>query len=247
MIIFDIFLVGAAVVAWPDGAWKPGNEYQYLVRTRTLLNLETLPVQFSGILAKSILNIQVQSPEKLLAQISKPQYARVHRVLNEGWETEIPDQALDFHALPLSGNVFEIKLKHGVIHDILVDKSVATWELNLLKGLMTHLLLDAQGVNVKRTQSTQVPENDQPFAMFKAMEDSVSGKCEVLYDITPLAVQNLPISVPMPDLSDRDQLINIIKTKNHSRCEQRPGYHFGLTKRNDNQESIGFDNKFISV
>ncbi|XP_025073621.1 vitellogenin-2-like [Pogonomyrmex barbatus] len=222
-------LIIGAVVADHQNGWETENEYHFRVQSRTLTALNKLAQQFSGILINGALIVQVKSPDTLQAIISKTQYAPVHQVLSEGWDSEITD--LEFRELSLSGKSFEIKLKHGVIRDVLVDRDVPTWEVNLLKSIVSQLQIDTQGENVIASRGTQVPDENQPFGSFRAMEDSVGGKCEVLYDITPLrddVIFKQPELMPLPNLRGDGYHFDIIKTKNYTRCEQRMAYHFDI-------------------
>ena len=142
------------------------------------------PISTTGILMKALLTIQVKDPQMLTAKVSQSQYARVLKSLPEGWDTEISDQMLELRDMPLSGKPFNIKLKHGVIRDIIVDRTIPTWEVNILKSIISQLQVDSLGENAIRTSETQIPTDEYPYGMFRAMEDSVGGKCEVLYDIT---------------------------------------------------------------
>lgn len=221
-------------VATHDHAWQTGHEYQYLVRSRTLAGLDNMKEQYTGLQLKGLLTLQVRSPEKLLARFSNPQYARIHKELLDGPETEIPDQMLEYREMPMLEKPFEVRLKHGVIRDLMIDPEVPTWQLNIFKGILSSLQVDTQGENAIRSKSTQIPQDDTSSVMFKAMEDSVGGKCEVLYEISPL-YDNLLLErldkVPFPQLSgeeSRQRYYDIKKTKNYEKCQQRQFYHYGL-------------------
>lgn len=113
------------------------NEYHFLMQNRTLTVLDKLAQQFSGIFMNGIVIIQIKSPDILLAKVTKTQYAPVYKALPKGWESEISD--LKYHELSMSEKSFEIKLKQGVIREILIDQDVPTWEMNLLKSIVNQL------------------------------------------------------------------------------------------------------------
>ncbi|XP_071647177.1 vitellogenin-2-like [Temnothorax longispinosus] len=228
-----LLLVGLAV-ATPDHdhAWEKGHEYQYLVQSRTLAGLDKLNEQYTGVQIKGLLTIQVKTPEILQAKLSNPQYSHIHNTLPNGPGTEISDQNLEYQPLPMSGKPFEIRLKHGVIRNLLVDRSIPTWELNILDSLVSQLQVDTQGENAIKSKSIQIPQNEHSHAMFSAMEDSVSGKCEVLYEITPVLnnsyPQERPDRVPFPELrGEYGQHFIVNKVKNYERCQQRKIYQNG--------------------
>jgi len=212
-----------------DHAWEANSEYQYLVRARTLTTMNRLNDQFTGILMKGLLTIQVKSPHSLQASLSKTQFARLHSVLPRGKDTEFPDHQLEYQELSLSGKPFEIHVKHGVIRNLLVEQGVPIWEVNILKSIVSQLQVDTQGENAKLRSGYQIPSDEEPFGMYKVMEDSVGGKCEVLYDIMPLLSSNINSGlIPLPYLDEQTQYLEIIKTKNYSRCTQESDFHFGV-------------------
>ncbi|XP_011879089.1 PREDICTED: uncharacterized protein LOC105568228 [Vollenhovia emeryi] len=222
-------LIIGSVIADHNNAWETGNEYHFIIRSRTLTVLDKLAGQFSGIFINGDVTVQVKSSDTLRAVVSNTQYAPVHKVLPEGWESEITD--LEYQELSLSGKPFEIKLQNGVIRDVLIDQIVPTWEVNLLKSIVSQMHIDTQGENRMVFRDTQLADNSQPYGTFKIMEDSVGGKCEVLYNITPLpetVLSDKPELVPLPNLRKDGHHIDIIKTKNYSRCEQRMAYHSGI-------------------
>nr|XP_012221881.1 PREDICTED: vitellogenin-1-like [Linepithema humile] len=180
-----------------------------------------------------MLTIQARSADKLQAMLTTPQFARIHMQLPEGFDSQIPDQQLYYQELPLSGKPFEIVIKQGIIRDLLVDKNVPTWELNLLKGIVSQLQIVVQGENALNDHNTQQPRDGQYFISYKVIEDTVGGECEVLYDISPLSADNLynsPELAPlMNDNHNKDKfLIDIRKTKNYNNCKQQRSYYFGL-------------------
>lgn len=215
-----------------EHGWKVGEEYQYLVRSRTLTGLKTLSDQYVGVLMQATLKIQCNSPDTLRAQLLKPHYAQIHKKLPDGWDSRISDQMLEHKHMPLSNEPFVIKFKHGVVRDLIVSKNVPTWEVNIIKSIISQFQADTQGENLKGSKNTQIPEDDNPFASFRVMEDCVSGKCEVLYDIVPLTevvLQHHPHILPKPELRGNGEHIYITKTRNYDKCEQRMDYHFGIS------------------
>jgi len=200
-----------------------------------LSTLDQLNDQSSGILIRAVLTIQATSSDKLQAVLTSPQFARIHTQLPEGYDTHFSDQQLEYQELPLSGKPFEIVMKHGVVRDLLVEKSMSTYELNIVKAVVSLLQVDTQGENALYDHSTQEPRDGQYYASYKTMEDTVGGKCEVLYDISPLSMEdcyNSPQLAPllhnMHSYEDK-QLIDIRKTKNYRNCKQQRGYHYGFS------------------
>lgn len=206
--------------------------------------------QYTGILIEARLTVQPNGKDTLRAKISNPRYSQIHTRLENGWDSEIPQSQMNLQTLPFTGAPFEIKTKNGVIRDLIVDKDVPTWEVNIIKSIVSQLQVDTQGENAKKGKHDQLPEGKQPYAMFKAMEDSVGGKCEVLYDVSPLperVLQNSPELVPMPELREDGDMISLVKTKNYSNCEQRVSYHYGLNGRNKFEPGSNDNGRYLSV
>ncbi|KAL0112919.1 hypothetical protein PUN28_012281 [Cardiocondyla obscurior] len=234
-----LLLVGVAVASHDHG-WETQTEYRYVVRSRTLAGLDGLKQQYTGLQLKGVLTIQVKSPDTLLAKLSDTQYARIHKTLSDGPETKIPEQMLDYQPLSMSGKPFEIKLRHGVIRDLKVDRDVPMWELNVIKGFASQLQIDTQGENIIYRKSAQIPEDENSSLMYRAMEDSVGGLCEVMYEISPMTEDS------REDMHQRISLPQshnwkVKKTKNYERCQQRQIYHHNVndpTKKSNKQDEI---------
>lgn len=206
-------------------------EYEYKVQGRTFTALPDIANQYAGIAMKAKLIVRPEGDEVLMAKIANAQYAQVHANLPEGWKSDIPERHLQYKQLQLSEKPFQILLKNGVVRDVIVDRDVHNWEANIIKAIVSQVQLDTQGENVIKAHLNQLPEGDDNSAVFKTMEDTVTGTYETLYDITPLpeyVLQSQPELVPMPELKKNGEVIEIIKTKNFSRSEENLGYYYGL-------------------
>lgn len=206
--------------------------------------------QYAGVLMKGTLRVQPKNSDTLLAKLTKTQYAQIHTKLPGGWDSDIPDNQMRLEEFPMTGKPFEIKLKHGVVRDLVVDKDVPTWEVNVLKSIASQLQVDTQGENRKKSKHNHGPEGEQPYATFKTMEDSVGGKCEVLYDIAPLPEKiylgNRDL-VPKPDLKGDQDFIEIVKTKNYTKCDQRMSFHYGIVGNIHSEPGRHDNGHFLSV
>lgn len=230
--------------------WMLGNEYTYLVRSRTMANLGELSDQQVGLLMKGWLTIQAKDSQTLAAKLWKGEYARIHSSLPTGWDSEISDQMLELRDLPMSGKPFEIKLKDGLITDMIVDRNTPTWELNILKSIVSQLQVDTKGEDALKTNDWQIPTEELPYGNFRKMEDSVGGKCEVRYDVMPLSehlIRENPELAPLPKLRNDGRLMEILKTKNFDNCDQRMSYHFGITGNSLWEAGSNENGKFFSV
>ncbi|XP_065165027.1 vitellogenin-like [Atheta coriaria] len=222
-------LIGFAAAS--QNGWQSNMEYEYKVQGRTFTALPDIANQYAGIAMKAKLIVRPEGDEVLMAKIANAQYAQVHANLPEGWKSDIPERHLQYKQLQLSEKPFQILLKNGVVRDVIVDRDVHNWEANIIKAIVSQVQLDTQGENVIKAHLNQLPEGDDNSAVFKTMEDTVTGTYETLYDITPLpeyVLQSQPELVPMPELKKNGEVIEIIKTKNFSRSEENLGYYYGL-------------------
>nr|CAD7195680.1 unnamed protein product [Timema douglasi] len=213
-------------------AWKSNKEYKYSVTGRTLTALHQVSNQYAGILIKASLSLRLKSPNSLIAKISKPQYASIHTKL-PGWSAPIPDRETHWNQLPLSEKPWEIKLKDGLIDGMTVSKTVPIWEVNILKGIASQLQVNTQGKHLTSRTWNQKPSQSSgaPNEVYRVMEDTVTGECEVLYDVSPLpayVLQSQPELAPLWHLGDKEQVIDVVKSQNFSKCDKRLDFQFGI-------------------
>ena len=215
-----------------------------------MTNLGELSDQQVGLLMKGLLTVQAKDRQTLAAKFWKGEYARIQSSWPDGWDTEISDQMLELRDLPISGKPFEIKLKDGLITDMIVDRNTPTWEVNILKSIVSQLQVDTSGEDALSTNDRQIPTEELPYGNFRKMEDSVGGKCEVRYDVMPMSehlIREKPQLAPMPTLWNKGTLIEILKTKNFDNCDQRINYQFGITGNSFWEAGSNRNGKFFSV
>ncbi|XP_071439237.1 vitellogenin-1-like [Hetaerina americana] len=229
-----IFLVVGLSTA--ENAWKPGYEYKYQIKGRTLAALHQVADKYVGVMSRATLTLQPQSSSAVVARISDAQYSPVQASLPGGWASRIPEKELNYRSLPLSSKPFQIKFKNGVVDGLVVSKDLSNPEVNLIKSVVSQLQVDTRGENeIKWPHGSQAPKRPSE-SVFRAMEDTVTGECEVMYDISPLplyATQVTPELVPMPELRGDGRFYDIVKTKNFSNCDKRVAYHYGFTGLTD--------------
>ncbi|XP_046405328.1 vitellogenin-like [Ischnura elegans] len=222
----------AVGLASAEYAWKPNTEYKYVVEGRTLVALHQVANDFVGVLSRATLTLQPTTANDVFAWLSDSQYSPVQLTLPGGWTSRIPEKALNYKSLPLSSKPFQIKFKNGVVDGLVVNKDLSTPEVNFIKSVVSQLQVDTQGTNgIKWEKEGQAPQRTRNN-VFRTMEDTITGQCEVMYDISALpmyAVQINPELVPMPNLIGGGRVYDIVKTKNFSNCDKKVAYHFGFT------------------
>uniref|UniRef100_T1IB40 Uncharacterized protein n=1 Tax=Rhodnius prolixus TaxID=13249 RepID=T1IB40_RHOPR len=229
--------------------WKHGTLYRYEIRGRSVAGMHQVANQFSGVLLKGKLTVQPKSDDTLTLQVHNFEQAEVHTNFSNGWSTYVKDHDVNYKPLPVSDKPFELKFKNGVVDEMYVDKTLPTWEVNVLKAIASQLQVDTQGENLKKSKTNHVPVESETVGVYKTIEDSVTGECETIYDISPLpqfVLQSRPELVPLPKLVAGGQVLDIVKTKNYSNCEQRMAYHFGLTGLTDWEPASNQMGTFLS-
>lgn len=232
------------------GGWDENTEYHYQVRTRTLAALPELRDQWSGLITRAQLTVQKQSDNVLIGKLSRPEYAEINGDMPGGWDSFVQEKQLNYKKMALTEKPFAIKLKNGAIKSLIVDGSISNEEANQLKAIVSQLQVDTQAENLINCKYNQLPEHEQSNAVFKTMEDTVTGKCETLYDIAtlpPYIVQRHPEYVPMPQLKNSGEFIEIVKTKNFSNCDRSEGYHFGISGQSNFKPNSNQMGDFLSV
>ncbi|CAG9816778.1 unnamed protein product [Phaedon cochleariae] len=206
-------------------AWKDNTEYVYQVRGRTMASLHDVSNQYSGILTRAFLRIQLRPDGKLQALITEPEYSHIHSQLHDGWKTYIPDAELTWKPLEMSSKPIQLEMKQGIITDIIVNKDIQNWEANMIKSIISQFQLNLGG-NGAYSKSQEQP------AVFKVLEDTVTGNTETLYEIREVPeylIQNdEPWQQRLFRLKGEGEIIEVLKHKNYANNVELPSYFFGF-------------------
>lgn len=236
-----MYLVALSAAEQQRGAWRKNTDYHYEVRTQTLAAIPNIKNQWVGTFTKADLTIRLIKKDVLIGELQNEKYSEWHDALPENPTTYMPDSELSYQDMEMNIQPFEIRLSDGIIHSIAVDKNMTNVQLNQLKSILSQLQVDIQGRNLMKSPYNHLPQNNddegnRDQALYKTMEPTVTGKCEVWYDVTRipfyLAQSSSTYDPNMPIQKD-EHFYEVFKTKNYSNCEQRMGYHFGIDGSND--------------
>ncbi|CAB3258668.1 unnamed protein product [Arctia plantaginis] len=201
---------------WP---WQVGKAYHYDVYSHTLNNFEEGISH--GIAFKAQYYVSVKSTGRLVAKLDNALYTTVKtHILNN---FEIPSD-LKYKPLKVMDQTFEIFVDGGRVVSINVPSELPIPYTNFLKGLVGALQADL---------SPHGNVHDYPNGfdkttfqgLFKKMETDVTGECETLYSVSPMAAEwrrELTKYVPKEDP------IEIVKSKNYGVCSKRADVYFGV-------------------
>lgn len=196
--------------------------------------------EWVGVFTKADLTVRPISKDVLLAKLDNGRYSEWHDALEEDPASRQPEDDRRYEPMDVHSKPFEIRMKNGAIHSIAVDKDMTNVQLNQLKSIISQLQLDMEARNLIEKPRNYLDRNDEDDDKrqdsYQVMEPSVTGKCETQYDIVrvPLYLAQAydEFDSRMP-LEKDEQVYEVTKTKNFERCEQRIGYHFGVSGLND--------------
>lgn len=213
-----------------NNGWLSGTEYVYKVTGRTLTGLSDISAEYSGVLFKAKLTLQqTYDGTSLVGYVSDAHYASVFKSLPDDFNSPISDAK--YKPVPFKGEPFQIVIKNDVVVDFIVDYSIPSWEANMLKGIVSQIQIDTQRRNLMLSTINQLPVDWRSSAVYKTMEDTVTGVYETLYEINPLpeySFQMEPYLKPVVKVKGDGDIIEIVKTKNFSNAAEESGYYYGL-------------------
>lgn len=224
--------MGLSFARQDSPAWKENTEYTYDVHARSLSSLK-ISDKYTGIFLRAKFIVQSQGNGNLRCKISNPEYAEINSHLPDGWMQNVSDSKVNYQPLELSQKPFDVILKNGVVKDLVMEQEVDQWEANIIKSFVSQLQLDTRAENVKPSEENILPEGDSNNAVFKTLEDTVTGITETNYDIHPMPeymLQSKPYLAPYPHLKGDGSIIEIIKTKNFTEGYDLPSYYYRLAK-----------------
>lgn len=201
---------------WP---WKVGTLYRYDVETQNLAYLQEGASTGNSFRAR--FTVRVKAPGYLQAKLEDAQNALIHQELN--LHEPLPED-LKYEPVPKLDMPFEIYYDGGRILSLNLPATVSLAHENLLKGLIGALQVDLTTKrNVHSSHDTYDKESQQ--GLFRKMETDVTGDCETLYTVSPVAAE---WRRELPAFTSEEDPMEITKSKNYGHCHHRVDYHFGV-------------------
>ncbi|CAK1546770.1 unnamed protein product [Leptosia nina] len=212
-------LVSESNTDQPQGPWQVGKVYKYDVDSHTLAYLPDSAKTGSAYRAR--FTIRARAPGKLEARLEKPEHALVHQELRQH---EPMQEELNFQPVLNLDKPFEISIDGGRIVSLTLPLGLSLANENLLKGLIGSLQIDLSTYrNIHTDHDTY--DNDIKQGLFRKMETDVTGDCETLYSVSPVASE---WRRDLPMFANVEDPIEITKSKSYGHCHHRVDYHFGV-------------------
>lgn len=175
----------------------------------------------SGVAFRAHFVVRVRAPGQLQARLENPQHAQIHQELDK--DRELPKD-LKYQTVQNLDKPFEISVEGGRVQSLALLSSLPLPHENLLKGLIGALQVDlSTHHNIHGSQDSYDKEAQQ--GLFRKMEADVTGDCETLYAVSPVAAE---WRRELPQFASDEDPIEITKSKNYGHCHHRVAYHFGV-------------------
>ncbi|CAG4962142.1 unnamed protein product [Colias eurytheme] len=205
--------------AQPQGPWQVGKLYKYDVESHTLAYMPESASTGGSYRARFI--IRAKPAGKLEARLENPEHALVHQQLKR--HEPLPEE-LNYQPVLNLDKPFEINVEGGRVVSLSLPSGLTLAYENLLKGLIGALQVDLSTYrNIHSSYDTFDNENKQ--GQFRKMETDVTGDCETLYVVSPVASE---WRRELPMFAKNEDPIEVTKSKSYGHCRHRVDYHYGV-------------------
>lgn len=182
--------------------WTRGTSYIYAINSHSITSLNG---NSCGIISKGKLLVNVKQDGGLVGKVMALKY---HEVTNNNLPA--PNE---LKLSLLTEKMFEIEMENGVIREIIVERSTRNWEANILKSILSQLQLNTNAANLI-DDPMNVLSKERNSGVFKAMEETVTGRMETLYNINTSP--------------EDEKVLEVTKHKNYAKMQENIQYHYGL-------------------
>ncbi|XP_054280083.1 vitellogenin-1-like isoform X1 [Macrosteles quadrilineatus] len=211
-----------------DYGWQPQKEFSFTIQGQDVVGLPQLKLQYAGFRYQGELRVQTHSSRVLLLKFFNMNYSKIHEDLPQGWWKGPEDPTKNkSKQLPITTSTVVVKMTRSMSPELVIQSGLDEWQVNFIKGVVSHLLVYLKD-NSRPGHYLNQLTNTQTSDVYSVFEDSVSGRCEVLYEINPLPKQQGPDNQHLcPD----KQLWEITKSRNFSNCQLLSEDHAHLPTR----------------
>lgn len=200
--------------------WQVGKLYRYDVESYTLARLQE--GASTGNAFKAHFIVRVKAPNRLQARLEDSQHAEVHQNLPKA---RVLPSDLQYQPVRDLDKFFEITLEGGRVRSLNAPNSLSLANENLLKGLISALQVDLSADHRNEHSPKNTFDWETKQGQFRRMETDVTGDCETLYTVSPVASE---WRRELPNFSMKEDPIEITKSKNYDHCHRRVAYNFGV-------------------
>ncbi|XP_075218968.1 vitellogenin-like isoform X2 [Lycorma delicatula] len=211
--------------------WKPRQQYTFSVTGRNIAGMPQLKQQYTGIDFKGKVLLQSHDLSIMLVKFFDMSYAKLHGELPNWWsDSEVQNQTRE---LPLTLSAVVIQMKKDGIEKMVVPQNTSDWELNFIKGIIYQLMpnvklnIESENINLVRNESNDIKmfsTEKKRSSYYTTMEDSVTGRCEVMYSINKIPyesgrLENIWNHPMKSSLCLTKNVYEITRTHNFNKCD----------------------------
>ena len=182
--------------------------------------------QYSGLTLKALIRIQPQEDSSYLLQLENPQIFSHNGVVNFHKNHTAKGGELEKDIDSSLTDPIKVYHKHGSVEFLEVDIDEPIYITNIKKGIVSQLQNEFKHKNNDKDNHVENEINtneDGDFpVVFLSEEESITGKCETLYNINivPKYMQS-----QHSNICNNRSVFKIVKTKNFDKCSSRPVFH----------------------
>jgi len=217
LIFFCVSVVLCGCLAAEYG-WQPQKELTFSVEGQDVVGLPQLRPQYAGFCYQGELRVQTHSSRVLLLKFFNMSYTKIHEELVQGWwkgpEAPVKNKTKQ---LPTTTSTVVVKMTRSMSPELIMQSGLDEWQVNFIKGIVSHLLVYLNDNSPSGHYFNKLMTNTQARDVYSIFEESVSGRCEVIYEINRLPSQLAPQNQRLCD--SQQQLWEITKTRNFSNCQ----------------------------
>jgi hypothetical protein len=249
-----LFIALLAFIAFTNGlstreVWPAGKEFIYEYKARVVAGIPAIKQQLTGFGIKSIVKMQVVSPNTILCKMTELENGKVN--------SEVPHAAPmvyrgspEFNWSPIHGDAeevlkmpFKINLRNGMVTSLEVVEQEPTWSVNIKKGLANQINVNLQQANRipfklrnagkfedKSFRHLRTPSSENTF--FAVEEDAMGGICKTVYIVVPLEnfiatkqELDMPREILLEAASEPEMKPYVVtKIRDFDECDRQPSW-----------------------
>jgi hypothetical protein len=244
----------AAFIALANGlstreVWPAGKEFVYEYKARVVAGIPAIKQQLTGFGIKSIVKLQVVSPDTILVKMTELETGKVNNKVPHA-DPMVYRGSPELDWSPIQGEAeevlkvpFKIKLRNGLVTNLEVVEEEPTWSVNIKKGLANQINVNLKQANRipfqlrltkkyedKSFRHLRTPSSENTF--FAVEEDAMGGICKTTYTVVPLEnfiatrqELDLPREILLEAVSEPEMRPYIVtKIRDFDECDRQPSW-----------------------
>jgi hypothetical protein len=211
-----------------ENSFKSGREYQFLYNGQVMTGMPGSSKQHAGSRIKAVVLLQIKEGQQAVLRLADVRFGKLNEKVQDPRKTQ-PFSL--FEQVPISSELKQLlekpvafKYTDGLVSDMQWEESEQPWAANIKRGILNLLQInlkqhnriqseEKQVSNQLRTSSieSEIPQGSSRY--FRALEKTLEGECETIYEIGRRPNQQSQSSEPV---------LNVTKSIDFETCQKRP-------------------------